>query len=141
MLFASDSPYGSPPVAAVQTCAARARPAWSDEQVRGVAGGQLARIVAGEAPLDLGPPPGAPRALDPLLERIVSHLATVDRPGVRARDYTEVLGLARLACAVGEDAECAPVAAAVLELLDSSSATSTTRTRSRTGRSRRPAAS
>jgi hypothetical protein len=33
-------------------------------------------------------------------------------------DPTESLALARLACAVGEDAEHAPVYAAVLELLD-----------------------
>jgi predicted TIM-barrel fold metal-dependent hydrolase len=118
VLFASDSPYGRPTLAAVQTLRCARQAGLDDEQVRAVAGGQLARLVAGEAPLDLGPPPGVVRPQDPLLERIVSHLTTViGRMFVRA-DFSEVLGLSRLACAVGEDAECAPVASAVLELLD-----------------------
>ena len=118
VLYASDSPYGSPTVGAVQTLRCARQAGLTDEQVRGVAGGQLARIMAGETPLDLGPPPGRAIAIDPLLERIVSHLGTViSRAFVRA-DFTEVLGLARLACAVGDEADCAPVAATVLELLD-----------------------
>jgi hypothetical protein len=118
VLWASDSPYGSPPVAAVQTLRCARQAGLDDAQVRAVAGGQLARIMAGEPPFDLGPAPMDPRPLDPLLERIVSHLTTtIGRAFVRG-DYSETLALSRLACAVGDDAACAPVCAAVLELLD-----------------------
>lgn len=48
----------------------------------------------------------------------MTHLTSaVGRVFVRA-DYDEPVALARLACAVGEDAEHADVFAAVLELLD-----------------------
>jgi hypothetical protein len=57
-------------------------------------------------------------ALDPLVERVVTHLTTVmGRAFVRA-DFSEPLALARLACAVGDDAPQAPLCSAVLELLD-----------------------
>ena len=40
-------------------------------------GGQLARLLAGEEPADLGPPPGAEQAgRDPLLERVHTFLLT-----------------------------------------------------------------
>ncbi len=118
VLFASDSPYGSPTVGAVQSLRAARQAGLDDHQLRGVAGGQIARLLAGEEPLDLGPAPGAPRALDPLLERVVTHLCTVAAQLFRRADHSETLGLARLACGVGEDAACAPVCAAVLALLD-----------------------
>ena len=81
--------------------------------------GRWSACSAGEPRLELGPPPGAPQqALDPLLERVVTHLTTVmGRAFVRA-DFSEPLALARLACAVGDDAPQAEVCAAVLELLD-----------------------
>jgi hypothetical protein len=89
------------------------------EQLRGVMGLQAERMLDGEEPLDLGSAPGAPqRALDPLFERVVTHLTTtIGRAFVRA-DFAEPLALARLACAVGDDAPQARVCAAVLELLD-----------------------
>jgi len=89
------------------------------EQLRAVMGEQAVRMLDREDPLDLGPPPGAPqRALDPLIERVVTHLTTVmGRAFVRA-DFSEPLALARLACAVGDDAPQAPVCSAVLDLLD-----------------------
>src|SRR4051794_1194378 len=118
VLFASDSPYGSPTVGAVQTLRAARQAGLDDAQLRGVAGEQVARLLAGETPLDLGAAPGAARPLDPLLERLVTHLCTVAAQMFRRVDHSETLALARLACGVGEDAECAPVCAAVLELLD-----------------------
>ncbi|MGI8624773.1 MAG: amidohydrolase family protein [Solirubrobacteraceae bacterium] len=118
VLWASDSPYGLPTVAAVQGLRCAVQAGLTPEGLRGAAGGQLARLVAGEAPLDLGPAPRSPRALDPLLERVVSYLATTIGRAFAGADYAETLALARLACAVGDDAETGAVCAAVLELLD-----------------------
>jgi predicted TIM-barrel fold metal-dependent hydrolase len=118
VLWASDSPYGTPLASAVDGLRCALQAGLTPEQLRAVAGGQAARLAAGEEPLDLGPPPGPGRPLHPLLERVVTGLtATIARAFVRA-DYAETLALARLACAVGEDSPVAPVCAAVLELLD-----------------------
>jgi hypothetical protein len=119
VLWASDSPYGRPTAAAVQTLRCARQAGLTDEQLRAVAGGQLARLVAGEPPLDLGPAPRHVLPIDPLLERVFSHLCTVVGQVFARADHRETLGLARLACAVGADADSAPIASAVLELLDS----------------------
>ena len=83
-------------------------------------GGQIARLVAGEDPLWVGDAPGAPVAspLHPLLDRVVTHLISAMGRAFGGGDPTESLDLARLSCAVGEDAPHADVCAAVLELLD-----------------------
>jgi hypothetical protein len=86
--------------------------------VRSIAGEQIERLLDGEPAADAGPPPGAARALDPLLERVVTHLVTAMGRAFARTDPEEPVALARLGCAVGEDAGCAPVLAAVLELLD-----------------------
>jgi hypothetical protein len=78
----------------------------------------MARILEGQAPADAGPPPRAARVLDPLLERVVTHLVAAMSRAFARTDPSESLALARLACAVGEDAEHAAVHSAVLELLD-----------------------
>jgi hypothetical protein len=118
VVWASDSPYGRPIVSAIQTMRLALQAGLSAEQLRGVMGEQVQRVLDREDPLDLGPPPGAPRALDPLLERVVIHLTTtIGRAFVRA-DYAETLALARLACAVGDDAPQTEVCSAVLGLLD-----------------------
>jgi hypothetical protein len=118
VLWASDSPYGRPVAAAVQTLRCARQAGLSDEQVRAVAGGQLSRIVGGEEPLDLGGPPPVGAAIDPLVERIVSHLTTVIGQLFARADYTETLGLARLACSVADGEPSEPLASAVLDLLD-----------------------
>jgi hypothetical protein len=119
LLWASDSPYGVPIIGATQTMRMALQAGLTPDQIRGVMGEQARRVLDREDPLDLGPPPGAPKtALDPLLERVVAHLTTVmGRAFVRA-DFAEPLALARLACAVGDDAPQAEVCAAVLDLLD-----------------------
>jgi uncharacterized protein len=120
VLWASDSPYGVPLVSASDHLRCAVQAGLDPEQVRAVAGGQPARIVAGEELLDLGPAPApaARVALDPTLERVCSHLcSTIGQVFVRA-DHAETLALARLACAVADDDEVAPVCAAVLDLLD-----------------------
>ena len=119
IVWASDSPYGRPIIGATQTMRMALQAGLTPDQLRAVMGGQMEHVLAGEPRLELGPPPGAPqKALDPLLERVVTHLTTVmGRMFVRA-DFAEPLALARLACAVGDDAPQAEVCAAVLELLD-----------------------
>jgi uncharacterized protein len=118
IVWASDSPYGRPMISAIQTMRLALQAGLSAEQLRGVMGEQVRRVLDREDPLDLGPPPGAPPALDPLLERVVIHLTTtIGRAFVRA-DYAETLALARLACAVGDDAPQTEVCSAVLGLLD-----------------------
>ena len=44
--------------------------------MRSIAGGQLERILAGDDPADLGPAPGRPASVDPLLDRVESHLVS-----------------------------------------------------------------
>jgi predicted TIM-barrel fold metal-dependent hydrolase len=119
IVWASDSPYGVPIVSVTQTLRLALQAGVAPERLPGIMGGQVQRALDGEELLDLGPAPSAPtRALDPLLERVVTHLTTVmGRAFVRA-DFSEPLALARLACAVGDDAPQAPICSAVLELLD-----------------------
>ena len=108
VVWASDSPYGLPLVAACQTMRCAFQAGLSGEQVRGVMGAQVERMLDGEDPLDLGPPPGPEqRALDPLLDRVVSHLTTTMGRAFARVDFSEPLALSRLACAVGEDSHVA----------------------------------
>jgi predicted TIM-barrel fold metal-dependent hydrolase len=100
ILHASDMPYGPGMFAAwadLRMCAAVGLP---DDAVRSIAGGQLARLVAGEDPLDLGPAPG-PGVLGPRLpaaERAIAYLTAAAQVGFRGGDPDEPLALARLAC-------------------------------------------
>jgi uncharacterized protein len=119
IVWASDSPYGRPAVAAVWGLRCALQAGCTPAQLRGIAGGTIARVVAGERPADLGPPPGPPAApLDLLLERVVSNLCSAFARLAAGTDPVESLVLARLACAVGTDGPRAPVHAAVLGLLD-----------------------
>ena len=119
IVWASDSPYGRPAYSVVLALRCALQAGLTPQQIRAVAGGNLDRVLAGEAPAELGPPPGAPRApLDPLLERVVTHLVSAFARVTGLTDATEPIVLARLACAVGEDGELTPVCAAVLEALD-----------------------
>ena len=79
VLFASDSPYGRPVAAAVMALRCALQAGLTAEQVRGVAGGTLTRMLDGASTdeLALGPAPGQPSApLDLLLERVVVNLCT-----------------------------------------------------------------
>jgi hypothetical protein len=119
ILFGSDAPYGTIALGATLFLRHALQLGLSDEQVRGMAGGQLERLLAGEDPTDLGPPPG-PDAVetDPLLDRVHSFLMTSVGRMIGGGDPEEILGLAELACEVGDDAPQAPVCRAVLWLLE-----------------------
>jgi uncharacterized protein len=118
VLWASDSPYGHPLVSAGDHMRCAIQAGLTPDQMRGVAGAQAARLVAGEEPLDLGPPPAVVDPLDPALERVVSHLCASIGQVFAGADNSETLALARLAGAVGDGDPVAPLATAVLELLD-----------------------
>jgi hypothetical protein len=118
ILWASDSPYGTPTIAAMFAGRTALQAGITPEQLRVIFGPQLERALAGKDPIDLGPAPDDPRPMDPLLERALLHITnTIARVFGRV-DYDEPLGLARLACAVGEDGPHAEVHAEVMELLD-----------------------
>jgi predicted TIM-barrel fold metal-dependent hydrolase len=118
ILWASDSPYGLPVMSAVVALRCALQAGLAPEAVRSIAGGQMARLLEGEPAAEVGPPPHRVRPLDVHLERVVTHLVTAMGRAFARTDPEEAIALARLACAVGEDQECSPVCAAVLELLD-----------------------
>jgi predicted TIM-barrel fold metal-dependent hydrolase len=118
LLWASDSPYGLPLASAVMAFRCALQAGLEPPALRVIAGGQLERVLAGEDPLDAGPAPREPHALDPLLERVVNHLSQAIARSFGGSDPEEPVALSRLACAVGEDASHADVFAAVLEQLD-----------------------
>ena len=119
VVWASDSPYGRPTASAVLALRCALQAGLEPAQVRGVAGGTMARVLDGRAPADLGPAPGASAgALDVRLERVVSNLCAAFGRLAGASDPTEPIGLARLCCAVGTGDPLDDVFAAVLEALD-----------------------
>lgn len=119
VLMASDAPYSTPAWGATATLRHALQVGLEPDQVRGVLGGQAARLVAGEEPLDLGPPPGAARLTrDPLLDRVYAFLMHALGQMFHAVEPTESLALARLACAVGADAPQTRVCESIVALLD-----------------------
>ena len=118
LLWASDSPYGRPLVSAVLHLRFALQAGLGTEAIRTIAGAQLERLLDGGEPLDAGPPPGNAPPLDPLVERVVSHLNQAVARSFDHGDPEEPVALARLACAVGEDGPHAELMGAVLGLLD-----------------------
>jgi uncharacterized protein len=118
LLWASDSPYGRPLVSAVLHLRFALQAGLGPDALRTVAGAQLERLLDGAEPLDAGAPPGDPPLLDPLLERVVSHLNQAIARSFDHGDPEEPVALARLACAVGEDGPHAELMGAVIGLLD-----------------------
>ena len=118
IVWASDSPYGLPVMSAVLALRCAVQAGLEPAAVRSIAGEQMQRLLAGEPAADVGPPPGKARALDPLLERVVTHLVAAMARAFARSDPDESVALARLSCAVGDDSEHADVYSAVLELLD-----------------------
>ena len=116
ILWASDSPYGAPVNAAALHLRCALAAGLGREAITSVAGGQIQRVLAGEDPADVGPPPGPAGPQDPGMERVCSHLLTAFGRAMSEGDLTESLALARLACDLeGEQAE---TAAEVVRLID-----------------------
>jgi uncharacterized protein len=107
ILYASDMPYG-PGIATAFIFLRIARAVGlGQEAVHAIAGGQLARVVGGEDPLDVGPAPGTESVGARIIEaeRVVSYSAAAIQIAFRGMDPIEPLGLAKLACNTGRDDE------------------------------------
>jgi predicted TIM-barrel fold metal-dependent hydrolase len=107
ILYASDMPYGGPrfPSFAMLRCARAV--GLTREQVAGIAGAQLARVVGSEDLVDLGPAPGVGRLGRRVLafERIMGYLTAAVQMTFRQGDPTEAFALARLGCQAPEGTE------------------------------------
>ena len=118
VLWASDAPYGRPLVSAIGVLRCAVEAGLEHEQIAGVFGGQIERLVERRDALDLGPPPGPAAPLDPLLERVVAHITTAMGRVFAGGDPLESVAIARLAAGAGEEHPHADVFATILWLLD-----------------------
>ncbi|MGE5636215.1 MAG: amidohydrolase family protein [Nocardioidaceae bacterium] len=119
ILFGSDTPYGTPTFSATMTLRYALQAGLTADAARQVAGRQLERIVAGDEPLDVGPPPGTERlSRDALLDRVSAFLMMALGRMFRSGEPEEPLALAALACEVGDDAPQAPICRSILALLE-----------------------
>ncbi|HWH94490.1 MAG TPA: amidohydrolase family protein [Baekduia sp.] len=107
ILYASDMPYGGPryPSFLMLRCARAV--GLTPQQVAAIAGGQLARVIAGEELADLGPTPGPGTLGRRILsfERVIGYLTAAVQMTFWGGDPTEALALARLGCQTPEDGE------------------------------------
>src|SRR3954451_7400685 len=119
IVWASDSPYGLPVTAAFTHARCMLQAGLGAEAMRSIMGEQTARLIAGEDPQWVGDAPGVVEpTLHPLLDRVITHLISAMGRAFGGGNPEESIALARLSCAVGENAPHADVCAAVLELLD-----------------------
>jgi uncharacterized protein len=118
LLWASDSPYGLPLASAIMHLRCALQAGVDSSALPAIAGAQLQRLLDGEEPLDAGPAPRETPALDPVHERVVSHLTQALGRIFGRGDPEEAVALSRLACAVGPNDPHARLFSAVLELLD-----------------------
>jgi len=120
IVYASDIPFASPPEGMVLTGRIAIQAGLSPEQVRGIMGGQLERLVAHEEPLELGTVPEEVAPLAPELERMYVTLLTAVEPMLRGADPGQGLELARAASQMrgGAHPEIMECVDALLELND-----------------------
>jgi predicted TIM-barrel fold metal-dependent hydrolase len=100
ILYGSDMPYGPGVIGAFLFLRAAGAVGLRPEALRSIAGEQLARILGGEDPADLGPPPG-PTAVGARIieaERAMAYLSMAIQLALRRQDPSESLALARAAC-------------------------------------------
>jgi predicted TIM-barrel fold metal-dependent hydrolase len=119
ILFGSDVPYGTPAMNAILALRCALQAGLTAEQIRGVCGMQLERLLAGEEPLDLGPAPGAPQVpSDLIMERVYLYLMAGLARLIVGAPAEDVIGLARLACNVDGDAPQATTCETIAALID-----------------------
>jgi uncharacterized protein len=119
VLFASDAPYATPAFEAYMNLRFALQAGLGHEQIELIFGGQMNRILSAEEPADAGPAPG-PGSLDrdPLLDRVYTFLVSAVGQMITGQDGAESLGLAALACEVGDDAPQAAACSTVLAMLE-----------------------
>lgn len=107
ILYASDMPYGPGLLAAFVFVRVARAVGHGPEALRAIAGEQLARVVAGEDPADLGPSPGVGAIGERVIEaeRIVSYCGAAIQVAFRGMDPAEPIALARLACRTCRDGD------------------------------------
>jgi uncharacterized protein len=119
ILNASDLPYCTPLSSTIKNIRCAWQAGYSPDQIRSVTGGQFARLVEGQEPLELGPPPvGEGHPPGPLQEVVCTNLLSSLEALQRGDDPGVPLTVARHACTVRSDDPEAPLLASVLELLD-----------------------
>jgi len=107
ILYASDMPYGPGIFAAFCFLRVARAVGHVPDALRAIAGGQLARVVAGEDPLDVGPAPGVHAVGERVIEaeRVVSYCSVSLQLAFRGLDPAEPISLARLACQTRRDGD------------------------------------
>lgn len=120
ILYGSDIPYFTPFLVATLVVRCALHVGLSPEQLACVMGAQSERLIAGEDPIDAGPPPGRPQhTTDVLLERVYALLMMGVSRMVTGDNGYEPLALARLGCELGDsETEEAEAARHVLAILD-----------------------
>jgi len=119
ILYGSDIPYGSGIWCGLIVLRLAASVGLDPEVTREIVGGQLRRLLAGEDPADLGPPPGPPERPPWLAAaRALTHLEGAISRAFAGADPREPLALARLACEVPVDDPQQPLLRAVRELTE-----------------------
>lgn len=119
ILAASDLPYSTPVNALMSTGRCALQAGLSPAQVASVLGGQATRLLDGDDPLDLGPPPAEEaREVWPFLEAASTNLLAALEAMQRGLEPEVPLQVARHACDVPGDDPDAPVLSSVLRLLD-----------------------
>lgn len=119
VLFASDAPYGVPAMNAILTLRCALQVGLSAEQIRAVSGGQLERLLAGQAALDTGPALGPPRTpTDLILDRVFAYAIVALGRMIAGAPADEMVAFARLACVVDDDAPQAETCRAMAALID-----------------------
>jgi predicted TIM-barrel fold metal-dependent hydrolase len=122
ILFGSDEPYMDfgTVLAIMLRCARFA--GLSAEAIELVAGGQLERLLAGEAAADAGPAPGPPEAqLSPTESRLATLLAAAGGSMLGGGDPSRMFELARVAIGFDGSAIPADSEAAIAELIEEAS--------------------
>lgn len=118
ILYASDIPFASPAEAILLCGRVGLEAALSEEQMRCVLGGQTARLVAHEDPLDVGHVESEPAPLNPELERVYVALCLASERMLSGGEPGQSLELAQAAVQrpVGEHAEVLEQIRELLEL-------------------------
>jgi uncharacterized protein len=118
ILYGSDMPYGPGVIGAFLFLRAARAVGLRPEALRSIAGEQLGRLLAGEGPADLGPPPGAAAVGARIVEaeRAMAYLSMAIQLALRRQDPSESLALGRAACQTLRTDGTAPVLATVARL-------------------------